>query len=544
MYLCRRCEAGWSQSPLEAREREAKRLGAAAAAHFPTGLEKFAGRVDELTRSSASPSQRLGAGGPGAVAAPRGRPRAGPRRPRHVLPAVWIPLFLRTPVPDDHQLPEHVLRVRRPHAGRLGARRLGPGTRLLPGLREPAAGHRAPRAQLGRGAWGVRGPVWRLAGLRQLRDLRLRGVRLLLAGRAGICACGPRACCGRRLLPLRAGAGPVPLRQVSTWFANARRRLKKENKMTWPPRNKCADEKRPYAEGEEEEGGEEEAREEPLKSTKNEETVGKGEKDVELTDLEDFDPLEAEPPECELKPPFQPLDGGLERIPAAPDGPSAPGKEASGTLRMPLAAGGAAALDQDLERARSCLRSAAAAPEQQPGAGGGSQACEAKLGFAPAGATAGLEAKPRIWSLAHTATAAATALSQTEFPSCMLKRQVSAAPAAASLAPASSSPAAPAPTGALDRHQDSPVTSLRNWVDGVFHDPILRHSTLNQAWATAKGALLDPGPLGRSLGAGANVLTTPLARAFPPAAPHDAPTAGSAKELLAAPKAGGKPFCA
>ncbi|XP_042764452.1 iroquois-class homeodomain protein IRX-4 isoform X1 [Panthera leo] len=336
----------------------------------------------------------------------------------------------------------------------------------------------------------------------------------------------------------------MTLTQVSTWFANARRRLKKENKMTWPPRNKCADEKRPYAEGEEEEGGEEEAREEPLKSTKNEETVGKGEKDLELTDLEDFDPLEAEPPECELKPPFQPLDGGLERIPAAPDGPSAPGKEASGTLRMPLAAGGAAALDQDLERARSCLRSAAAAPEQQPGAGGGSQACEAKLGFAPAGATAGLEAKPRIWSLAHTATAAATALSQTEFPSCMLKRQGSAAPAAASLAPASSSPAAPAPTGALDRHQDSPVTSLRNWVDGVFHDPILRHSTLNQAWATAKGALLDPGPLGRSLGAGANVLTTPLARAFPPSAPHDAPSAGSAKELLAAPKAGGKPFCA
>ena len=27
--------------------------------------------------------------------------------------------------------------------------------------------------------------------------------------------------------------------QVSTWFANARRRLKKENKMTWEPRNRC-----------------------------------------------------------------------------------------------------------------------------------------------------------------------------------------------------------------------------------------------------------------------------------------------------------------
>ncbi|KAM8902115.1 iroquois-class homeodomain protein IRX-4 isoform 1-T1 [Lycaon pictus] len=336
----------------------------------------------------------------------------------------------------------------------------------------------------------------------------------------------------------------MTLTQVSTWFANARRRLKKENKMTWPPRNKCADEKRPYAEGEEEEGVEEETREEPLKSTKNEESLGKEEKDLELTDLEDFDPLEGEPHECELKPPFQPLEGGLERIPAAPDGPSAPGKEASGTLRMPLAAGGGTALDQDMERARSCLRTTAAGPEQQPGAGGGSQACEAKLGFAQAGAPAGLEAKPRIWSLAHTATAAATALSQTEFPSCMLKRQGAAAPAATSLAPASSSPVAPAPTGALDRHQDSPVTSLRNWVDGVFHDPILRHSTLNQAWATAKGALLDPGPLGRSLGAGANVLTTPLARTFPPAAPHDAPASGAAKELLALPKAGGKPFCA
>ena len=33
----------------------------------------------------------------------------------------------------------------------------------------------------------------------------------------------------------------MTLTQVSTWFANARRRLKKENKMTWSPRNRCAD---------------------------------------------------------------------------------------------------------------------------------------------------------------------------------------------------------------------------------------------------------------------------------------------------------------
>ena len=28
---------------------------------------------------------------------------------------------------------------------------------------------------------------------------------------------------------------------MSTWFANARRRLKKENKMTWSPRNRCGE---------------------------------------------------------------------------------------------------------------------------------------------------------------------------------------------------------------------------------------------------------------------------------------------------------------
>lgn len=33
----------------------------------------------------------------------------------------------------------------------------------------------------------------------------------------------------------------MTLTQVSTWFANARRRLKKENKMTWEPRNKTGD---------------------------------------------------------------------------------------------------------------------------------------------------------------------------------------------------------------------------------------------------------------------------------------------------------------
>ena len=34
-----------------------------------------------------------------------------------------------------------------------------------------------------------------------------------------------------------------PSAQVSTWFANARRRLKKENQMTWSPRNKASEDR-------------------------------------------------------------------------------------------------------------------------------------------------------------------------------------------------------------------------------------------------------------------------------------------------------------
>lgn len=39
----------------------------------------------------------------------------------------------------------------------------------------------------------------------------------------------------------------MTLTQVSTWFANARRRLKKENKMTWEPKNKTDDDEEAMA---------------------------------------------------------------------------------------------------------------------------------------------------------------------------------------------------------------------------------------------------------------------------------------------------------
>ncbi|XP_063293548.1 iroquois-class homeodomain protein IRX-6 [Pelobates fuscus] len=44
----------------------------------------------------------------------------------------------------------------------------------------------------------------------------------------------------------------MTLTQVSTWFANARRRLKRENKMTWSPKSKTGDERKDQKENGEE----------------------------------------------------------------------------------------------------------------------------------------------------------------------------------------------------------------------------------------------------------------------------------------------------
>ncbi|XP_055332190.1 LOW QUALITY PROTEIN: iroquois-class homeodomain protein irx-2-like [Paramacrobiotus metropolitanus] len=50
----------------------------------------------------------------------------------------------------------------------------------------------------------------------------------------------------------------MTLTQVSTWFANARRRLKKENKMTWSPRNRgCEDDDKSDGENDGNESGDE-----------------------------------------------------------------------------------------------------------------------------------------------------------------------------------------------------------------------------------------------------------------------------------------------
>lgn len=249
------------------------------------------------------------------------------------------------------------------------------------------------------------------------------------------------------------------------------------------------------------------------------EPTGKEEKELELSDLEDLDAAESESSECEMRRPFphplphpHPLPGG---------GP--PPRAAEPPAKLPLPAAVDEEEEEEAERARSCLKPAAEECEAAL-LGARPRGCEPKMCF-PQGQQL-LEAKPRIWSLAHTATS----LNQAEYPSCMLKRQGGSAATAVST-----------PVNVIDRHQDSPVTNLRNWVDGVFHDPLFRHSTLNQAlsnttvsWATTKGAILETGALGRSVGNGANVLKGQLSNL----AHHD-----SSKEFIAFPKAGSKMFC-
>ncbi|KAF7226079.1 iroquois homeobox 4 [Nothobranchius furzeri] len=258
----------------------------------------------------------------------------------------------------------------------------------------------------------------------------------------------------------------MTLTQVSTWFANARRRLKKENKMTWPPRNKGSEEKR----FDDDEDG---SPEEQIKSENNDdETRSRANKDLQLSDLDDFDTLESENSECEMKHRYHMNAHMSTTTDCSADQLI---KNTSLKISLPLTLG----VEQDL--GKSCLK---ANPESFQADG----RAQAKPCYNQQQAHQLLDGKPRIWSLAQTATS----LNQTEYPSCMLRCQ----PPPSSLTP---SPAATPPVTGLDNRQDSPVTTLRNWVDGVFHDPLFRHSTLSQAltnttvsWTTnTKGAILE-----------------------------------------------------
>ncbi|NXQ60962.1 IRX2 protein, partial [Anthoscopus minutus] len=218
----------------------------------------------------------------------------------------------------------------------------------------------------------------------------------------------------------------MTLTQVSTWFANARRRLKKENKMTWAPRNKSEDE------DDEEGDGARSKEESPEKMPESNETSAEDEGiSLQVDSLTDHScsaesdgeklPCRAGDPLCEsgseCKDKYEDIEeggGGGERAP--------PAKPATSS---PLAAVEAPLLGHPHADAARSASKAALGPRASPGP--------------PTPAS-----KPKLWSLAEIATS--DLKSQTLGQGCQPAQLSSATPASA---PHS---AAYSPSSLLGRH--------------------------------------------------------------------------------------------
>uniref|UniRef100_A0A8C3SGW4 Iroquois homeobox 6 n=1 Tax=Chelydra serpentina TaxID=8475 RepID=A0A8C3SGW4_CHESE len=98
----------------------------------------------------------------------------------------------------------------------------------------------------------------------------------------------------------------MTLTQVSTWFANARRRLKKENKMTWSPKNKAGEERTDEHKREEEEYDRPHLKD-TLRSSQEE-------KELRLSDLEDLAEDDQDKVESERKAASQAASSGSTAV--------------------------------------------------------------------------------------------------------------------------------------------------------------------------------------------------------------------------------------
>ncbi|XP_071771005.1 iroquois-class homeodomain protein IRX-4b [Centroberyx gerrardi] len=245
----------------------------------------------------------------------------------------------------------------------------------------------------------------------------------------------------------------MTLTQVSTWFANARRRLKKENKVTWSPRACKSSDDRGCDD-------DSDGAEEPIKSEK--ELPDQQCADLQ-SDLEDFDLLESDGSDCEPKPQFLTEDHAAN-----------PTTDLSHLTCNPDPLHGKERLSPDC-------------PKLTP-------AQHQNNGFYLGSDLQSPDAKPKIWSIAHTAVSLDPSL-QPEYPPCMLS----------STGP--SSPGYPSNVGlsSADRQQDSPVATLREWVDGVFDDSPFQQRSLSQAlpkpaavWKGLNDAMMESRTPGRS----------------------------------------------
>ncbi|CAJ1083705.1 iroquois-class homeodomain protein IRX-4b [Xyrichtys novacula] len=213
----------------------------------------------------------------------------------------------------------------------------------------------------------------------------------------------------------------MTLTQVSTWFANARRRLKKENKVTWSPRAcKSSDDR-----------GCDDYSDDAEKSLKADKDLSDQQSADIQSDLEDFDLFESDGSDCERKPQFLPKENNANPNTELPHGHFAHNPDTM--LRKETVSPDCPALT----------------PVQQQ-----------KNTFYPTSGPQSTDTKAKIWSIAHTAVSLDGRL-HPEYPPCMLSSTGSPGPGY---------PSNMALTKA-DRQQESPVASLKEWVDGVFHAP-------------------------------------------------------------------------
>ncbi|GAA6231818.1 iroquois-class homeodomain protein irx-4-like [Lates japonicus] len=240
----------------------------------------------------------------------------------------------------------------------------------------------------------------------------------------------------------------MTLTQVSTWFANARRRLKKENKVTWSPRACKSSDDRGCDDDSDE-------AEKPLKS-------GKDLPDQQCadlqSDLEDFDLLESDASDCEPKPQFLPEDSEVNSNTDLPHGHLTHNPDPLHRKER---------LSPDCPKLTSV--------QHQTNS------------FYPNPDLRSTDSKPKIWSIAHTAVSLDATL-QPEYPPCMLSLT------------GSSSPAYPSSMGLTkaDRQQESPVATLREWVDGVFHGSPFQQPKPDEVWKSLNDAVIDTRTPGQS----------------------------------------------
>nr|XP_054590889.1 iroquois-class homeodomain protein IRX-4b [Nothobranchius furzeri] len=212
----------------------------------------------------------------------------------------------------------------------------------------------------------------------------------------------------------------MTLTQVSTWFANARRRLKKENKVTWSPRACKSSDDRDCDDN----SGEAE------KTQKSDSHLPDQQCADLQSDQEDFDLLESDTSDSDPKSQF--LQEDTESNPS-----SAQHSDPLHGQEKPIS---------------ECFRLAAV---QHP---------NNSFYIHP-------DTKPKIWSIAHTAVPREASLLP-EYPACMLSSTRSASPGY--------------PTNMTltkgDRQQESPVATLREWMDGVFHGPSFHQPKPAEVW--------------------------------------------------------------